>query len=107
MGGGSSSGCMPRDTLPTVITPRDVRRAGAHDRPENTVRLCVIVCLCRCVCGSGLFVGACLCVCVSVGVSFFFLFLLRAVHLDTHVNVGDLSWVQGEQEEVGNWIINP
>lgn len=50
---------------------------------------------------------ACLCVCVSVGVSFFFLFLLRAVHLDTHVNVGDLSWVQGEQEEVGNWIINP
>lgn len=47
------------------------------------------------------------CVCVCWRFFFFFLFLFRAVHLDTHVNVGDLSWVQGEQEEVGNWIINP
>lgn len=48
----------------------------------------------------------CVCACL-LAFLFFFLFLLRAVHLDTHVNVGDLSWVQGEQEEVGNWIINP
>ena len=56
-------------------------------------------------CGSGLFVRACLCVCWCL--FFLFIFLFRAVHLDTHVNVGDLSWVRGEQEEVGNWIINP
>lgn len=53
-----------------------------------------------------LWVRVCVCVCL-LAFLFFFLFLLRAVHLDTHVNVGDLSWVQGEQEEVGNWIINP
>lgn len=56
--------------------------------------------VCACLC-------ECLCACVCVGVSFFKMFLFRAVHLDTHVNAGDLSWVQEEQEEVGNWIINP